>query len=53
VTFARGDRWSLSLWGKNLSDEEYIDFAADVGTLGSWVFGGEPRRYGIEYRVTF
>jgi iron complex outermembrane receptor protein len=53
VTFARGERWNLSLWGKNLTDEEYIDFAADVGTLGSWVFGGEPRRYGVEFRMTF
>jgi iron complex outermembrane recepter protein len=53
VTFARGDSWQLSLWGKNLTDEEYIDFAADVGTLGSWVFGGEPRRYGIEWRLNF
>jgi iron complex outermembrane receptor protein len=53
VTFARGERWQVSLWGKNLTDEEYIDFAADVGTLGSWVFGGEPRRYGVEFRANF
>lgn len=52
VTFARGDRWQLSLWGKNLTDEEFIDFAADVGTLGSWVFGGEPRRYGVEFKLS-
>jgi iron complex outermembrane receptor protein len=53
VTFARGERWQASLWGKNLTDEEYIDFAADVGTLGSWVFGGEPRRYGVEFKMNF
>lgn len=53
VTFARGERWQVSLWAKNLTDEEYIDFAADVGTLGSWVFGGEPRRYGVEVRMSF
>jgi iron complex outermembrane recepter protein len=53
VTFARGERWQVSVWGKNLTDEEYIDFAADVGTLGSWVFGGEPRRYGVEFRMNF
>jgi iron complex outermembrane receptor protein len=53
VTFARGERWQVSLFGKNLTDEEYIDFAADVGTLGSWVFGGEPRRYGVEFRASF
>jgi outer membrane receptor protein involved in Fe transport len=51
--FARGERWQVSLFGKNLTDEEYIDFAADVGTLGSWVFGGEPRRYGVEFRASF
>lgn len=50
MTLNAGDHWEVSLWGKNLTDEEYIDFAADVGTLGSWVFGGEPRRYGVEVR---
>ncbi|MBP7614940.1 MAG: TonB-dependent receptor [Steroidobacteraceae bacterium] len=53
ITYAHGDVWQLSLWGKNLSDEEYIDFAADVGALGSWVFGGEPRHFGVELRAWF
>lgn len=43
------DEWSVSLWGKNLSDEEYNS---------EWVLGGFahralPRTYGIEIRRNF
>ncbi len=44
-----GDEWSISLWGKNLTDEEYNS---------EWVLGGFghralPRTYGLEIRRNF
>lgn len=37
----------VSVYGKNLTDEEYFDYAADVGTLDSARWGGTPRTYGV------
>ena len=37
----------VSVYGKNLTDEEYFDYAADVGTLDSARWGGAPRTYGL------
>ena len=37
----------VSIYGKNLTDEEYFDYAADVGTLDSARWGGAPRTYGL------
>jgi outer membrane receptor protein involved in Fe transport len=28
-----GEDWSVRLWGKNLSDEEYVSFANETGTI--------------------
>jgi len=41
----------VSVYGKNLSDEEYFDYAADVGALDSARWGGAPRTYGV--RVSY
>ena len=41
----------VSVYGKNLTDEEYFDYAADVGTLDSARWGGAPRTYGV--RVSY
>jgi iron complex outermembrane receptor protein len=39
----------VSLWGKNLTDEEYRNWGIDFGTLG-WAGNvyGEPRTYGLD-----
>jgi len=42
-------RWSLTLWGRNLADKQY---------LSEWVLGGfahpaMPRTYGADFRVNF
>ena len=50
--------WSLSVWGKNLTDEqyyvEYVD-AAWAGILSSTDLGqpNRPRSYGVEIKRTF
>ncbi|MGB2361117.1 MAG: TonB-dependent receptor, partial [Luminiphilus sp.] len=43
----------VSVYGKNLSDEEYFDYAADVGTLDSARWGGAPRTFGVRVAYTY
>ena len=43
----------VSVYGKNLSDEEYFDYAADVGALDSARWGGAPRTYGVRVAYTY
>lgn len=62
------ERWRVSLWGKNLTDEDYFVHVLDVGTNylagpsntavplpGLWTFGtmSAPRTYGVEFQVRF
>ncbi len=62
------EKWSLSLWGKNLTEEDYFMHVLDVGTnyaagpnnapipvAGLWTFGtiNPPRTYGLEFRFKF
>ncbi|MCG3170144.1 MAG: Vitamin B12 transporter BtuB [Pseudomonadales bacterium] len=50
------DKGSLrvSLWGKNLTDEEYINWGIDFGALGfSGATYGEPRTYGLDVVYTY
>lgn len=50
----QGDRWSIKLWGRNLTDEDYplrgFYFGNDPRTgyePNGWFQLGEPRRYGV------
>jgi len=42
-------RWSATLWGRNLNDEEYNS----EWVLGGFAHPGTPRTYGIDVRVNF
>jgi iron complex outermembrane receptor protein len=56
LSYSRGDRWQLALYGKNLTDEEYISNAFWVqGGQGSLIFivPNEPREIGLSLRVSF
>ncbi|MDG1925851.1 MAG: TonB-dependent receptor, partial [Pseudomonadales bacterium] len=46
------DRWSLSLWGKNIFDEEFTDgIFNSVIQAGSFnAYPGDPRTYGVTLR---
>ena len=44
-----GDRWSATLWGKNLTDKEYNQEFSP----GGFLFKALPLRYGIEFEYTF
>lgn len=51
----RGQNWSVSVWGRNLTDEDYLVGVADDDLLGTGrTFGGygAPRTYGarLQYR---
>lgn len=47
-------RMRVSLWGRNLSNENYVNFGIDFGTMGfAGVTLGEPRTYGIDVVYTY
>ncbi|WP_238346161.1 TonB-dependent receptor [Luteimonas saliphila] len=55
VLGARDRRWSVELWGRNLTDETYsqVGFDAPIQT-GSWnAFLGAPRTYGVTLRLMY
>jgi iron complex outermembrane receptor protein len=47
------DRWSIRLWGANLSDETYRIAALPVAGLWNFTNYGPPRSYGITLRTKF
>jgi iron complex outermembrane receptor protein len=59
ISFANpNDTWSISLWGKNLSDEVYYPAATTVGVgaipgIPGLAFPGQPRTYGVDFRYSF
>ncbi|UNK56820.1 TonB-dependent receptor [Pseudoxanthomonas daejeonensis] len=48
-------RWTLELWGQNLTDETYKQVGIDAPIqTGSWnAFLGSPRLYGVTLRVRY
>ena len=49
---AAGDRWSVSLWGKNLADRNYyLSKIPSAAMVYGWQ--GEPRTYGINLSVKY
>ncbi len=52
---ALDERWGVSIWGRNLADEEYFNFwASSLDVLG-YVYShvGAPRTYGVELTYRF
>lgn len=53
------ENWSLELWGRNLTDEEYgqimFDVPLQLGSLGpaQGAFLGDPRTYGVTLRARY
>ena len=46
------DRWSLGVYGRNLTDEEYFTQKLDFGVLCLGGVGA-PREYGVDFKVTW
>jgi iron complex outermembrane receptor protein len=54
LTYEHISGMSVSLWGKNLADEEYEPWGADTGDFGADYFvRGKPRMYGVEATYRF
>ena len=56
LVIARADeRWSVELWGQNLTDETYsqVGFDAPLQTGSYNAFLGAPRTYGVTLRVAY
>ncbi len=47
------DRYYITLYGKNLLDEEYRVSANSVGALWNFTMFGAPRQWGVEFGVNF
>ena len=49
-----GSSLGLTIWGKNLTDKEYVTRAVDFGQLGfAGVIYGDPRTFGLSLDVEF
>jgi iron complex outermembrane receptor protein len=50
VLEAPGSRWSATLWGTNLTDEEYV---AGIQNLATLYYAGRPIEYGLSFKYNF
>ena len=47
-------KWKASLWGKNLTDEEYLMYINDVPAFGLFLtINADPRTYGVSFEFNF
>ena len=52
IEYSIADKYSISLWGKNIFDKKYRLFGIDFGSLGfAGNTYGEPATYGVDFRV--
>ena len=47
------NNYRISLYGRNIGNENYFEFAANVGTIDTVTWGGAPERFGIEFGFEF
>jgi iron complex outermembrane receptor protein len=54
LSIGNGPKFSVQLWGKNITNEKYLSRSVDFGQLG---FGtaifGDPATYGVDVEFTF
>jgi iron complex outermembrane recepter protein len=41
---------TIAIFGKNLTDEEYLDFVLPLGATGGFQGWGAPKTYGVEFK---
>lgn len=49
----QGTSWQVSLWGRNLFDERYNEYAAPVIGIANYTYRGPMRSYGVDFTVQF
>lgn len=52
VEYALDEHWSFALWGKNLTDDEYLAQVASTAT-GAFATLGPPRTYGVSVSYNY
>ncbi len=46
--------WEFGIWGRNVTDEEYIAYTVDLSDFGvDYVQFGDPATYGVSLRFTY
>lgn len=51
---AKGGKWALALWGKNLGDKKYYTGGFDIAGIGiADAYINVPRTYGVDFRYRF
>ena len=47
--------WSATVWGTNLTDEQYVNGGFDTRTVWGFNFSviGQPRQFGVGFNMTF
>src|SRR3546814_9918680 len=53
LTLKSGDRWDISLWGSNLTTEQYFKEVCPLLGVFTVNYRGPTRSYGVEARVNF
>lgn len=53
LSLKSGDRWEISAYGRNLTDETYFQEVVPLLGVLTVNFRGQPRTYGVEARVNF
>jgi len=54
ISIGNGPEFSVMLWGRNITDEEYVSRGIDFGQLGfGSVIYGPPATYGIDVEFSF
>ncbi|HSN71198.1 MAG TPA: TonB-dependent receptor, partial [Steroidobacteraceae bacterium] len=50
----QGDQWGVTLWGRNLTDEDYLQEIIPAPEFGgSFIHNSAARSYGVEVRYSF
>jgi iron complex outermembrane receptor protein len=53
ITYRRGN-YSVSIWGKNLTDKFYYTYGLNISVFGlDYMNRGQPRTFGIEATAKF
>ena len=45
--------WSVSLWGRNLTNKRYLNLVLDAPPLFTEALFGSPREYGVDFKFKF
>lgn len=53
IGYRFADRYTLSLWTRNLTDETYKAYSLDLGALGATTYYGPPRTFGVSLNMEF